>query len=267
MDPTPGVWRPIPRSGPETTWPRSRPRPTRRSPAGPEWSHFAAQIKGRFLDASNPWACFGLRPKLGDRSFYVFEVRGKQSRLSVWKQWQGGRDPTVAREVPLGRVEPGRWYTLRTELVGDRIRVDFDGRRVLELIDPRPIPSGRIAISASYGTVQLDDFREEEIPSSHLFAAQDKPAKPYDPGPILERPAATGPSDAAYWYLQRPGLRAAVHRRTGMLGGLWLGDGRPCARSSGARLSVPDAELRDSGRRICRRGRRAGPQSRATSCS
>ncbi len=192
----------------------------------PQWSHFAAEVKGKFLDASKTWACFGLRPKLCDRGFYVVEVRGKQSRLSVWKQWQGRRDPAVAREVPLGRIETGRWYTLRCELVGAAIRVDFDGRRVLELVDPHPIPGGRTAISASYGTVQLDDFRQEELPSAYSFAKEERPREPYDPGPALERPAPVGPEDAAYWYLERPGLRAAVHRRSGMLGGLWLADGR-----------------------------------------
>jgi hypothetical protein len=193
---------------------------------GPEWSHFAAEVKGKFVDASNTWACFGLRPKLSKGSFYVFEVRGKQSRLSVWKQWQGRRDPAVAREVPLARIETGRWYTLRCELVGDSIRVDFDGRRVLELVDPRPIPAGRTAISASYGTVQFDDFRQEEIASNYTFAKEEKRPEPYVAGAALESASPSGAEDAAYWYLERPGLRVAVHRRTGMLGGLWLADGR-----------------------------------------
>lgn len=177
---------------------------------GPEGSHFAAEVKGKFLDASNTWACFGLRPKFSDRGCYVFEVRGKLSRLSVWKQWQGRRDPVVAREVPLGRIETGRWYTLRCELVGDSIRASFDGRRVLDLVDPRPIPAGRTAISASYGTVQLDDFRQEEIPSHYSFATAEQPAEPYDPGPALEAVSPSGPDDAAYWYLDNDGTGAQV---------------------------------------------------------
>jgi len=193
-------------------------------------------VKGKFIDASRQWSCFGLRPKVSDdrRSFYVVEVRGKQNILGFWKLSDDKRDPAMERNVPLAPIQEGRWYTLRWEMIGDRIAVDLDGRRVLELTDPNPIPSGRTAISASYGTVQIDDFRQEAVDSDYRFAEpKAPPPTPYDPGSALPSSTARGEEDAHYWYLVGPMVRVAVHRQTGMIGGIFRAvDGRPLVRRS-----------------------------------
>ncbi len=189
-----------------------------------QWTNFTVQVKGKFVETSNRWACFGVRPKIApdNRSFYVVEVRGQQNRLVVWKQYEGARDKTVAREIKLPAIETGRWYTLLCRFEGDRVQVELDGRRYVDLRDARPIPVGRTALSASHGTIQFDDFRQEELESDYRFAAKQPPLEPYDAGPGLAEPGAVGKDDAAYWYLSGKDLRAAIDKKTGMVGGLFV---------------------------------------------
>jgi hypothetical protein len=203
-----------------------------------EWTHSAVEVRGRFLEAGNTWACFGLRPKLAadGSSHYVIEVRGRQNVLTLYKVAAGQRDPAVARDVSLPPVQTGRWYVLHCEFVGDRITVDFDGKRYLEVVDPNPLEKGRTAISASYATVHLDDFRQQELASDYVFAHTEPPAKPYDAGSALPAAAASGDQDENYWYLDGKDLRAAIHKPTGCLGGL-------LRRSDGQRLAERVVQL------------------------
>ena len=217
-----------------------------------EGTHFTAEVRGKFVDAPSRWTCFGLRPKVtADRgSFYVIEVRAKQSKLVLWKQLKGKRDPAVDRTVDLPPVELGRWYTLRCTLRGHRVQVELDGRKLIDLVDASPIRSGRTAISASHGTVHVDDFRQQELESDYRFAEAEPAWEPYDPGPALPAPAAGAKDlreDAHYWYLQGDGLRAAIHRRTGMLGGLAVpgGKGWPVRRALGLyKLETRESQTR-----------------------
>ena len=190
---------------------------------GKEWPNFVAEVKGKFLDASNRWACFGLRPKVcdGRGTVYVVEVRGKQNVIVLWKCVHGVRDAAIARTVPIPPVEAGKWYTLRVRFEGDRIAVDLNGKRYLDLTDSRPIHKGRVAISASYGTVHVDDFRQERLGSDYQFPTEEAEPEPYDAGPSLPLASARGDEDDHYWYLANRTLRAAIHKKTGMLGGLW----------------------------------------------
>lgn len=189
----------------------------------PEWTNFAVEVRGKFVEATNTWACFGLRPKVSadGGSHYVIEIRGRQHQLTLWKTVGGKRDPAVARDVALPAVQTGRWVTLRCEFQGDRIAVDVDGKRCLEVVDPQPLEKGRTAISASYATVHVDDFRQTELTSDYVFVRTEPPVQPYDAGPGLPPAAARGAEDGSYWYLDGKDFRAAVHRQTGALGGLF----------------------------------------------
>jgi hypothetical protein len=177
---------------------------------------------GRFVEASSTWACFGLRPKVSPdgSSYYIVEVRGNQSRLVFSKVTANVRDEALSRDLPLPAVEENRWYKLRCEFVGDHITVELDGRRYLDLVDPRPLEKGRTAVSASYTTVQLAGLRHEARSSEFQFQTAEPPVAPYDPGPELPDASPRAGEDADYWYLVRPGLRVAVHPATGMLGGI-----------------------------------------------
>ncbi len=210
-----------------------------------EWSHVAVELKGKFVDASRTWACFGVRPKVtaDKRSYYVAEVRGRQSTLAIWKLLDGKRDAAVERTIDLPKIEAGRWYTLRCELAGDRIRVALDGKQLVELTDPRPIERGRIAVSASHGTVHVDDLRITALESDYEFEAAERPPEPYDPGPALPAASPEAAEDGSYWYLASGALRAAIHKKTGMLGGLWAADGR---RLIDRALCLYRLETRDS---------------------
>lgn len=199
----------------------------------PQWTHFSAEVRGRFREASQAWACFGLRTKITpDRgSFYVFEVRGKQNTLGVWKQQAGHRDPDFERTVPLEPIETGRWYTLRCRFEGDRIVVQMNGETVLEMTDPRPIATGATAISASYATVDIDDFHQEALDCDYRFPSADAPSQqPYDPGPDLPEPTPGVAEDEHFWHLAGPSLRVAVDKQTGMLGPICRADREPVTR-------------------------------------
>lgn len=197
---------------------------------GEEWANFVAEIKGKFLEASNQWACFGLRPKVSDDrgSYYVVEVRGKQNTMVLRKLVKGTRDASFARAVPIAPVQLDTWYTLRVEFVGDRIAVHLNGKRYLDVTDPAPLHKGRIGLSASYASVHIDDFRQERKESGYVFAPAGAKPEPYDPGPKLP-PASLGrEEDSHYWYIGNAALRAAVHKKTGMIAGVWREpDGRP----------------------------------------
>lgn len=118
-------------------------------------------------------------------------------------------------------VWPGRWHALRCEFVGDHITVDLDGKRCLDLVDPVPIEKGRTAISASCATVQVDDLRQQELTSDCQFPRTEPPAKPCEAGTPLPPAAPEGADDGSYWYLASKDLRAAVHKLTGALGGVF----------------------------------------------
>lgn len=192
-----------------------------------EGTHFTAEVRGKFVEILNPWTCFGLRPKVtADRgSFYVVELRGKQNSLVLWKQLDGRRDPAVDHSVKVPRVEPGQWHTLRCTLQGNRIVVQFDGKTLLDVIDPAPIRSGRTAISASHGTIQVDSFRQQELESDYRFELAEPDVQPYDAGPALPPRAGLeagkrSEADEHYWYLCGKAIHVAVHRRTGMIAGI-----------------------------------------------
>jgi hypothetical protein len=188
-----------------------------------EWTNFAVELRGRFTEASSPYACFGLRPKVSAdaSSYYVAEVRGSQHSLVFTRVTGGVRDMAVTRDVPLPTIELNRWYTIRCAFGGDHVTVDLDGRRYVDLADPRPLERGRTAVSASYATVQVAGLRHEPRASGYQFQSSQPPPEPYDPGPPLPDASSLGGEDANYWYLSGAGLRAAVHKGTGMLGGLW----------------------------------------------
>ncbi len=192
-----------------------------------ECTHFAVELKGRFTEASSPYACFGLRPKVSADagSYYVAEVRGNQSRLIFTRVTAGQRDMEVTRDLPLPPIELNRWYTLRCVFQGDRVTVEVDGERHVDLVDPRPLEKGRTAVSASYATVQVAGLRHEPVDSDYRFPTSEPPAKPYDPGPALPATSADGDEDDAYWYLPARGLRVAIHKATGTIGGLWRPSG------------------------------------------
>ena len=190
---------------------------------GEEWANFVAEVKGKFLDASRHWACFGLRPKVcdGERSLYVIEVRGKQNVIVLWKSVHGARDAALTRTVPIPPIEEGKWYTLRVRFEGDRITAELNGTRYLDLVDAQPIHRGRVAISASHASVHIDDFRQERLESDYQFPTEEAKPEPHDAGPSLPPALARGDEDGHYWYLANRGLRTAIHKRTGMFGGLW----------------------------------------------
>lgn len=187
------------------------------------WPHFTAEIRGRFSEATNRWACFGLRTRLSKdrKSFYVTEVRPSQRRLVFWKSIDGAHDAAMAHDAPLPAVEAAEWMDLRVDVLGNRITVQVDGAPLLDITDPAPLQPGDIGISASYSTVHLDDFRLSRLDSDYLFAHTAADTSAYDPGAALPEVGDTEDGEIPYWFMESLKLRVAIHKGTGAIGGVW----------------------------------------------
>jgi alpha-L-arabinofuranosidase len=91
----------------------------------PSWSDYTIQVKARKLDGREG---FLVRFNSLDRdTFTMWNVGGYRNLRHAIELVEGGATSQLGNPVP-GKIEPGRWYDLRVEVSGQRIRCYLDGK-------------------------------------------------------------------------------------------------------------------------------------------
>jgi hypothetical protein len=114
----------------------------------------AARAKAvSFGTSANAW--FGLIARyVDDRNYYYVTVR-RDNTISLRKLVNGA---IHVLDTAALTVNPGAWYQLRLEAVGNRVRTYVNGNLVLEAVDNQPIQSGRYGMMTYKTIARFDDF-------------------------------------------------------------------------------------------------------------
>jgi hypothetical protein len=115
-------------------------------------------FKGRFKILSGTVG-IGFR----DSDVGRYEVRIHPiSLVQLLKPMHGKGAPEVLRDVH-ALVEYDRWHTFTILAKGEAIQVFIDGTRILDYVDPIPLPEGSVCIHAEDADIMFDDLVVEKI--------------------------------------------------------------------------------------------------------
>lgn len=103
----------------------------------PAWGDYTLHLRARKLGGAEGFLIkFRARD---DRNFYWWNLGGwNNERHAIEKSEDGSK--TALAEVSPGRIETGRWYDIRIELQGPRIRCFLDGKLVHDVVDQGASP-------------------------------------------------------------------------------------------------------------------------------
>lgn len=107
-----------------------------RSTAGDvSWSDYTYSLKARKLGGAEGFLImFGVQD---DANWYWLNLGGWGNVRHGIEKCVGG-SKTMLGPSPAGSIETGRWYDIRIELQGARIRCYLDGQLILDVLDVRP---------------------------------------------------------------------------------------------------------------------------------
>lgn len=95
----------------------------------PDWSDYQLSLKARKISGAEGFlVMFNVQD---DQNWFWWNIGGWDNSRHAIERCEDGGKSTVGREVQ-GRVETGRWYDVRVELLGTRIRCFLDGELVHE---------------------------------------------------------------------------------------------------------------------------------------
>lgn len=122
-----------------------------RATAGdPTWDHYDYRLRARKLGGAEGFLIlFRVRD---DSNWYWWNLGGWGNRWHAVEQSVGGSKTLATAQVP-GRIETGRWYEIRVDVDGARVRCYLDGRLVHSFED-----SGLRSLHAAAGA--MDRSRE-----------------------------------------------------------------------------------------------------------
>ena len=110
------------------------------------WGDYTLTLKARKIGGAEGFLImFHVRD---ENNWYWWNIGGWGNTRHAIEKCTGGSKSIVGRDVP-GSVEVGRWYSIRIELRGNRIRCYLDGRLVHDVVDRSAGP-----IAASAGSTQ-----------------------------------------------------------------------------------------------------------------
>lgn len=115
----------------------------RRSTAGdPTWSDYTLSVKARKLGGAEGFLVMFLVRDHGN--WFWWNLGGWGNVRHAIESCSGGAKSIVGQSVP-GRIEEGRWYDVKVELEGRRIRCYLDGRLVHDVTYEAPRPLHAVA--------------------------------------------------------------------------------------------------------------------------
>jgi alpha-L-arabinofuranosidase len=101
------------------------------------WSQYTYSLKARKIAGAEGF--FIMFHALDDRNFYWWNIGGWGNSRHAIEHAVNGAKSIVGNEAP-GRVETGRWYDIRIEVDGSRIKCYLDGKLIHDVED-RGLPA------------------------------------------------------------------------------------------------------------------------------
>lgn len=103
----------------------------------PKWTDYTLSLKARKLGGAEGFLIlFHVR---NDNDLLWWNIGGWGNTRHAIEKMRGGGKTTLGADVP-GSVETGRWYDIKVEVRGPRIRCYLDGKLVHEVQDAAPSP-------------------------------------------------------------------------------------------------------------------------------
>jgi hypothetical protein len=94
-------------------------------------------------------------------NYYIARANSLEDNVILFKTVKGKRSPIL--EVP-AKVAANVWHTLRFEANGERLKISFDGRTVLETNDDTFSGSGKVGLWTKADSVtEFSDFKIEPV--------------------------------------------------------------------------------------------------------
>jgi alpha-L-arabinofuranosidase len=108
----------------------------------PKWTDYTLSLKARKIGGAEGFLImFRVRD---DNNWYWWNIGGWNNTRHAIEKSSGGGKTILGSEVP-DSVEMGRWYDIRVELQGRRIRCYLDGRLIHDVEDRGPEPVAAVA--------------------------------------------------------------------------------------------------------------------------
>ncbi len=121
------------------------------APALSGLSDYTLHLKARKLAGSEGFLIlFRVR---GDEQYYWWNIGGWQNREHGIERSDGAEKVQLGSHVP-GHIETGRWYDIRVELSGPRIRCYLDGKLIHD-VQEQPVPNLAAAAGRADGSGDL----------------------------------------------------------------------------------------------------------------
>jgi hypothetical protein len=94
-------------------------------------------------------------------SYYVARANALEDNVRLYRVVKGRRSQVAGWD---GQVTGGAWHELRVEARGERLRVSFDGREVIDATDATFADGGKVGVwTKADSIIYFDDLRVEPL--------------------------------------------------------------------------------------------------------
>lgn len=118
------------------------------------WKNYTVEARVKLETSAHKNSDYGLVARYQDGdNYYMFLYKIRLKKIVIERKLKGKLQDIA--EAPLD-LPAGGWHTIAGTLVGDRIEVAVDGRKLAEVTDPN-FGDGGIGLLVFWGDVQFDD--------------------------------------------------------------------------------------------------------------
>jgi hypothetical protein len=121
----------------------------------------AAEVKYKAISGKVDQAG-GIVLRYTPENYYIARANALENNVILFKTVNGKRSKIV--EVP-AKVTPDEWHTLRFEASGPHLKIDFDGRTVIEKTDRTFSKPGKVGLWTKADSVSA--FTDLKIEPAH----------------------------------------------------------------------------------------------------
>ena len=114
------------------------------------WTDYTLELQARKISGQEGFMV--MFHTLDDNNFYWWNLGGWGNQRHAIEKSVGGSKSTIGNEVN-GNIETGRWYDIKIELEGSRIRCYLDGKLIHDIQDRGSAPMHAVAGRADNGDI------------------------------------------------------------------------------------------------------------------